>query len=40
MFRDGNVTEVLVNTSESLFADKILMVAIDSKYWPWAWEEL
>lgn len=28
MFRGGNVTEMLVNTSESLFADKILIMAL------------
>lgn len=32
MFRNGDVTEMLVNTSESLFADKILIMAIDYGY--------
>lgn len=32
MFRDGDVAEMLVNTSESLLTDKILIMAIDSKY--------
>lgn len=32
MFRNGNVTEMLVNTSGSRFTDKILIIAIDSKY--------
>lgn len=27
---DGNITEMLLNTSQFLFTDKILIVAIDS----------
>lgn len=32
VFGDGNITEMLVNTSEFLFTVKILIMAIDSKY--------
>lgn len=32
VFWDGNITEMLVNTSEFLFPVKILIVAVDCKF--------